>query len=344
MPRNILNVGIVANDGTGDDFRVAGQKINDNFEELYAETGVDTQIEFDGNNIISTLSNADINIIPSGSGVIRLPALRFNGNNIEAIRSNDNINLIGSGLGGVALSQVVFTQNDISVAGNNSDINLTPSGIGQVAIDNLEVDNQINIVGTRIDAVASNSDIVLSASGTGQVKIGSVSLNHNTIKTNISNEDLELTASGSGTVKLNEFNLPSTDGTTNQFLTTDGNKNLSFSTPSLTLSLSDINDNSVSNTGSAQFTLDSFDSATFSGAAYTLSISDTTNDRHECVDVGVIHDGSVAYVNDNASVTNYTGSLLTLDADISGGNVRLLATPISNDSITIKFIRRIFDA
>lgn len=344
MPRNILNVGIVANDGTGDDFRVAGQKINDNFEELYAETGVDTQINFDGNNIISTLSNADINIIPSGSGTVRLPALRFNGNNIEATRSNDDINFIGSGSGGVAVSEVVFKQNNISSSGNNSDIDITPSGIGVVAIDNLLVDNQINIVGSRIDAVASNSNIVLDASGTGQVKIDSVSIKHNTIKTNISNEDLELTASGSGTVTLNQFNLPSADGTTNQFLATDGNKNLSFVTPSLTLSLSDIDDNSVSNTGSAQFTLDSFDSATYGGASYTLSISDNTNDRHECVDVGVIHDGADAYVNDHASVTNYTGSLLTLDADISGGNVRLLATPISNDSITIKFIRRIFDA
>jgi len=36
MAQEIINVGALPNDGTGDPLRVAYQKINDNFDELYA--------------------------------------------------------------------------------------------------------------------------------------------------------------------------------------------------------------------------------------------------------------------------------------------------------------------
>jgi hypothetical protein len=36
MAQQIVNIGVVANDGTGDSLRVGGDKINDNFTELYA--------------------------------------------------------------------------------------------------------------------------------------------------------------------------------------------------------------------------------------------------------------------------------------------------------------------
>lgn len=39
MSKQIIGLGTVANDGTGDSLRVAGDKINDNFDELYAQTG-----------------------------------------------------------------------------------------------------------------------------------------------------------------------------------------------------------------------------------------------------------------------------------------------------------------
>jgi hypothetical protein len=39
MAKQIVNIGTTANDNTGDSLRVAGGKINDNFDELYAQTG-----------------------------------------------------------------------------------------------------------------------------------------------------------------------------------------------------------------------------------------------------------------------------------------------------------------
>ena len=35
MSKQIINIGVTANDNTGDDLRTAGDKINDNFTELY---------------------------------------------------------------------------------------------------------------------------------------------------------------------------------------------------------------------------------------------------------------------------------------------------------------------
>ena len=35
MAQQIINIGTIANDNTGDTLRGAGQKINDNFDELY---------------------------------------------------------------------------------------------------------------------------------------------------------------------------------------------------------------------------------------------------------------------------------------------------------------------
>lgn len=37
MPQQIINIGAIANDNTGDTLRGAGQKINDNFTELYTD-------------------------------------------------------------------------------------------------------------------------------------------------------------------------------------------------------------------------------------------------------------------------------------------------------------------
>ena len=38
MAKQTINLGTVANDGTGDSLRVGGDKINDNFNEIYNST------------------------------------------------------------------------------------------------------------------------------------------------------------------------------------------------------------------------------------------------------------------------------------------------------------------
>ena len=77
----------------------------------------------------------------------------------------------------------------------------------------------------------------------------------------------------------------------------------------------------------------------YRSAKYFISIVDSTNSRFEIVEANVTHDGSDAYVSTFGSTTNYTGGLCVFSADISGNDVRLRVTNISDASTVFKFQR-----
>jgi len=52
MSKQLINRGVVANDGTGDNLRVGAGKINDNFDEVYAAIG-------DGSSLYSNITFID---------------------------------------------------------------------------------------------------------------------------------------------------------------------------------------------------------------------------------------------------------------------------------------------
>ena len=58
MAQEVINIGALADDGTGDTIRGAGIKINNNFTELYATEMGQSQIEFVQNEIYTTESNS----------------------------------------------------------------------------------------------------------------------------------------------------------------------------------------------------------------------------------------------------------------------------------------------
>ena len=91
MAQELINIGALADDGTGDTIRNAGRKINANFTELYAFPIVSADIKFEQNNIVSKSSNADIDIDPAGSGSVVFPAISIDDNNIKATRTNDDL-------------------------------------------------------------------------------------------------------------------------------------------------------------------------------------------------------------------------------------------------------------
>jgi len=92
MPKQTINIGSNANDGTGDPLRTAFNKINDNFAELYgddssADTFTSPQITTPtitgtatidnlifNDSQISTSSNANLELNPGGTGTIELQA------------------------------------------------------------------------------------------------------------------------------------------------------------------------------------------------------------------------------------------------------------------------------
>ena len=381
MAQQTLNIGTTANDGTGDTLRVAMDKVNDNFDEIYASPLFNEHITISGNEIRANRSNDDLVFGPSGTGSIVFPAIKINDNNIEATRSNDDINIVPSGTGSVKIGSISIRDNVVSTNTSNADLELTPSGTGIVTAPEITIDSNINIKDNEIKTTVTNSDLVLTASGTGSVKIANadidggtidntviggttavagtfttvtantsavidgVTITDNTVSTNASNANLELSGNGSGTVIISGFSFPTSDGSTGQFIKTDGAGTLGFATAGATLSHSDIADATTTVASSATSVLNTFPVATYRSAKYFIVITDATNSRYEFVEANVVHDGTTAYISTYGSTSNYTGAptLSTLSVDVNGGNVRLLGTNISDNSCVFKFQRTAID-
>ena len=78
--------------------------------------------------------------------------------------------------------------------------------------------------------------------------------------------------------------------------------------------------------GGNTFTLDTFAHATFRGAKYYISINDSTDTELNNMEALVVHNGTDAFVSTFGNVETGSNTYVTLDADISGSNVRLRAT------------------
>jgi hypothetical protein len=90
-------------------------------------------------------------------------------------------------------------------------------------------------------------------------------------------------------------------------------------------------------TTTANQVLDTFSAAAFRTAKYTVQVHDTANNYYHSCEILLIHDGSTVYMTEYAIVFTSV-SLATFNADISGGNVRLLVTPTNNTN-TIRVVR-----
>lgn len=107
MAKQIIGIGQFANDNSGDTLRVGGDKINDNFNEIYSALG-------DGSSIT-------VNVAAAATGQL----LKFNGSSFVP----SNFNELTSNLDVGGYSIVSSTNGDISIAPNgNGDLNLTVGG------------------------------------------------------------------------------------------------------------------------------------------------------------------------------------------------------------------------
>ena len=322
MAQQTLNVGINANDGSGDTLRAAMQKVNTMFTEVYASALFNDSISLVGNNITTTRSNDDLVIRPSGTGTVAIDKLLVDGN-------------------------IQLTDNIISTTNSNSNLKLSASGTGSIEIAKVDIDGGA-IDGTVIGGTTPAAGTFTTITANTSAVIDGVTITDNTISANASNANLELSGNGTGTVKIGQFLFPTSDGSANQLLKTDGSGNLSFATATATLNHGDISDNTTTVATSTTTQIDSFSSATYRSAKYFISISDATNSRFEIVEANVLHgpsaDSSIeAYLTVFGSTTNHSVPLATFTADIDDGNVRLLATNISSDSCVFKFQRIAID-
>ena len=125
MAQQIIDTGSIGDDGTGDTIRLAGVKINANFDELFALDVVKSDIRFSQNEIITQSSNADIVLQAAGVGTINFgDGIVINDNNIQTARSNENLGIVPSGAGQVVIAGLGFTSGTTISATDSSTINI----------------------------------------------------------------------------------------------------------------------------------------------------------------------------------------------------------------------------
>ena len=110
--------------------------------------------------------------------------------------------------------------------------------------------------------------------------------------------------------------------------------------PAARLQVEELGIDTTTTTTSAttQVSIDAMAAATFRSARYTVQVTNSTDSTYHLTEILLIHDGTTPQITEYGTI--FTGSAeATFDADISSGNVRLLATPATTDSMTFKVVR-----
>lgn len=100
-----------------------------------------------------------------------------------------------------------------------------------------------------------------------------------------------------------------------------------------------IDTTTTSTSATTQVAIDTMAAATFRSAEFTIQVTNSTDSTYHLTKVLLIHDGTTPGITEYGTVFTGSAAEATFDADISSGNVRLLATPASTDSMTFKVVR-----
>ena len=179
MTQEVIDVGVNADDGTGDSLYESGNKINNNFDDFFDLVPVKADIKFFGNNITSRQSNADIDVHPSGTGSIVFPGIRFNDNNIEVLNTNDDIKISANGSGRVTIAGLGFGGTTIS-SDDSTSVNINEN----VIVDgDLSVEDGFTFSGAR--TFAAPMDIATLTLGNGSItdSTGAISFGNENLTT-----------------------------------------------------------------------------------------------------------------------------------------------------------------
>ena len=87
-----------------------------------------------------------------------------------------------------------------------------------------------------------------------------------------------------------------------------------------------------------QVGITTFKKAEFRSAKFMVQATNTTDSTYMIAEILLIHDGTTPSITEYGIIFTGSAREATFDADISGDDVRLLATPGSTDDITFRVV------
>ena len=195
MAIQTIGIGTVADDGTGDSLRVAGDKINDNFNEIYTALG-------DGSSITSTaitaLNNATANeLVTIGATTTELDAeanLTFDGTtlavtgnitvpndgDIGSVGATDAIQISSAGIVTFKDDILIKDGGTIGVASSTSAITIASTGI-VTFVDDIVIKDAGTIGSVSdVDAISISSTGIVTFSQIPSVPINTIEISTQT--------------------------------------------------------------------------------------------------------------------------------------------------------------------
>jgi hypothetical protein len=119
-----------------------------------------------------------------------------------------------------------------------------------------------------------------------------------------------------------------------------GNIGIGNTSPSARLQIEEygIDTTETSSTATTQIAIHTFAAATFRSARFTVQVTNSTDSTYHTTELLLVHDGTTANITEFGEIFTGSAAEATFDSDISSGNVRLLATPASTDTMEFKVV------
>jgi hypothetical protein len=321
MTQEVIDVGVNADDGSGDSLYKAGGKINNNFGDFFDLVPVKADIKFLGNNITSRQSNADIDVHPSGTGSILFPGIRFNDNNIEAVRTNDDLRISAGAGGSVIIGGIGFDAGTTISATDSSSVNIN---------ENLIVDGSLSATG---NFAFGTTKAFVTGSTFGTLTLANGSITDSSGAISFGNENLTTTGTLSAETGSSLGNLTLGDGSI-----TDSSGAISFGNENLT-STGTVNGATGSTFGNLTLANGSItdSSGAISFGNENLTTSGTYKPGTLTMAAGSITDssGAISFGNENLTTTGTLtvgGATTMVNMSVSGATS--FAAPVTVDNLT----------
>jgi len=309
--------------------------IKQNYTGDGSTTQYDTQTGVNGGTVSLVFLNGVLvqptNDYTESGGVVTFVAAPLNGDQIDIMITGELVTL------------------SLNPLGLNNHNLITVDSSGNVEVNSLAVadltDNRIVLAGTNgelednANLTFDGTVMTVNTTGAVQLPVGSTGLRPTPVTGMIRYNTTDGSFEGYDGSAWGALGGSSFDQSLN---TTD---DVTFNTVSVTAGSLTIDSVSKLETASqtlattTQTAIDTFATTDYRSCKYTVQATDTVSSEYQVVEILLIHDGTTAYVTTYGIIHTGASEIVTFDADVNAGNVRLLATGASANSTQYKVTR-----